>query len=134
MSPPGRPKGELHRSAQREGEKHTNRGAAAEVLAAEFLIARGLTIVARNYRCRSGEIDLIVRDRETLVFVEVRLRSSAAFGGAAASITAAKRQRIARAARHYLAKLGHEPPCRFDAVLLDALDLQRIEWLVDIAV
>ncbi len=133
MSPPARPKGELHRTAQRKGEKRTDRGAAAEALAAEFLIARGLTLVARNYRCRSGEIDLIVRDREMLVFVEVRLRSSAAFGGAAASITLTKRQRIARAARHYLAGLGHEPACRFDAVLLDALDLQRIEWLVDIA-
>jgi putative endonuclease len=58
-----------------------NRGAAAEALAAEFLVARGLIILERNYRCRSGEIDLIVRDRDTLVFVEVRLRSSAAFGG-----------------------------------------------------
>ena len=106
-----------------------NRGAAAEALAAEFLVARGLVILVRNYRCRIGEVDLIARDRETLVFVEVRLRSSAAFGGAAASITANKRQRIARAAKHYLGKLGHEPPCRFDAILLDALDSQRIEWL-----
>jgi putative endonuclease len=111
-----------------------NRGAAAEALAAEFLAARGLAILARNYRCRSGEIDLIARDRETLVFVEVRLRSSAAFGGAAASITAAKRQRIARAARHYLATLGREPPCRFDAILLDALDSQHIEWMIDVEV
>jgi putative endonuclease len=110
-----------------------NRGAAAEALAAEYLAARGLAILVRNYRCRSGEIDLIARDRDTLVFVEVRLRSSAAFGGAAASITAAKRRRIARAARHYLAMLGREPPCRFDAILLDALDSQRIEWLVDVA-
>jgi putative endonuclease len=106
-----------------------NRGAAAEALAAEFLVARGLVILTRNYRCRSGEVDLIARDRDTLVFVEVRLRSSAAFGGAGASITASKRQRIARAAKHYLGKLGHEPPCRFDAILLDALDSQRIEWL-----
>ena len=110
-----------------------NRGAAAEALAAEFLVARGLAIVERNYRCRRGEIDLIARDRDTLVFVEVRLRSSTAFGGAAASITAAKRQRIARAARHYLATFRQEPPCRFDAILLDALDSRRIEWLVDVA-
>jgi putative endonuclease len=111
-----------------------NRGAAAEALAADFLVGRGLTIVERNFRCRTGEIDLIARERETLVFVEVRLRRSAAFGGAAASITAAKRQRMARAARFYLATLGHEPPCRFDAILLDALDVQRVEWLVDIDV
>jgi putative endonuclease len=109
-----------------------NRGAAAETLAAEFLVKRGVEIIARNYRCRGGEIDLIARDRDMLVFVEVRLRSNAAFGGAAASITVAKRRRLARAAGHYLAKLGREPPCRFDAILLDALDPDRIEWLVDI--
>jgi len=109
-----------------------NRGAAAETLAADFLAGRGVEIIARNYRCRGGEIDLIARDRDTLVFVEVRLRSSAKFGGAAASITATKRRRLARAAGHYLAKLGREPPCRFDAILLDSLDPDRIEWVVDI--
>ena len=109
-----------------------NRGAAAETLAAEFLVRRGVEIIARNYRCRGGEIDLIARDRDMLVFVEVRLRSNAAFGGAAESITAAKRRRLARAAGYYLATLGREPPCRFDAILLDALDSDRIEWLVDI--
>lgn len=109
-----------------------NRGAAAEALAAEFLQARGLTIAARNYRCRGGEIDLVARDGETLIFVEVRLRSDAAFGGAAESITAAKRRRLAFAAAHYLSRLNREPPCRFDAILLDALDPGRIEWLVDI--
>ncbi len=109
-----------------------NRGAAAEALAANFLTARGVEIIARNYRCRGGEIDLIAHDRDTLVFVEVRLRSSAAFGGAAASITATKRRRLARAAGHYLAQLGREPPCRFDAILLDSLDPDRIEWVVDI--
>lgn len=109
-----------------------NRGPAAEALAAEFLQARGLAIVERNYRCRGGEIDLIARDGETLIFVEVRMRSGAAFGGAAASITAAKRRRLAFAALHYLARLDREPPCRFDAVLLAGLDPRRIEWLVDI--
>ncbi|MGH8799565.1 MAG: YraN family protein [Casimicrobiaceae bacterium] len=110
-----------------------NRGAAAEALAAEFLQVCGLAIVERNYRCRGGEIDLIARDGDTLVFVEVRLRSSAAFGGAAASITAAKRRRLALAAAHYLARLNREPPpCRFDAILLATLDPGRIEWLVDI--
>ena len=106
-----------------------NRGAAAEGLAAKFLAARGLVIVQRNYRCRGGEIDLIVRDGEVLVFVEVRLRRNQAFGTAAESITAAKRRRLRLAARHYLARLGREPPCRFDAVLLDALETKNIEWL-----
>jgi putative endonuclease len=107
-------------------------GAAAEALAARFLQTRGLTVVARNYRCRGGEIDLIAQDGSTLVFVEVRLRRGSAFGGAAASITAAKRRRFALAARHYLGRLGREPPCRFDAILLDGLASERIEWLRDI--
>ncbi|HTP47327.1 MAG TPA: YraN family protein [Casimicrobiaceae bacterium] len=110
-----------------------NSGAAAEALAASFLQARGLEIVARNYRCRGGEIDLVARDGSTLVFVEVRLRRGSAFGGAAASITAAKRRRLTHAARHYLGRLGREPPCRFDAILLDNLASARIEWLRDIA-
>jgi putative endonuclease len=109
-----------------------NRGAAAEALAAEFLQARGLTIVARNYRCRGGEIDLIASDGDTLIFVEVRLRSDAAFGGAAESITAAKKKRLTFAAAHYLSRLKQEPPCRFDAILLSSLDPGQIEWLVDI--
>src|SRR5689334_1011373 len=110
-----------------------NRGAAAEALAAEFLQAQGLSIVARNYRC-GGEIDLIASDGETLIFVEVRLRSDAAFGGAAESITAAKKKRLTFAAAHYLSRLKparREPPCRFDAILMATLDPARIEWLVD---
>ena len=106
-----------------------NRGAVAETLAARFLIARGLAIVRRNYRCRGGEIDLIARDGETLVFVEVRLRRNRAFGDAAESITVAKRRRLRLAAGHYLAGLAREPPCRFDAILLDALTAESIEWL-----
>lgn len=105
-----------------------DRGARAEALAAEFLRGQGLVLVARNFRTRQGEIDLIARDRDVLVFVEVRLRSRSAFGGAAASITSAKRTRLTLAARAYLAQLAHEPPCRFDAVLLDGLDPTRIAW------
>jgi putative endonuclease len=107
-------------------------GAEAEALAAEFLESRGLTIVKRNYRCRGGEIDIIARQGATLVFVEVRLRSSSAFGGARASITAAKRRRLKFAAGLFLSGLSREPECRFDAILLDGLDIARIEWLVDI--
>ncbi len=106
-----------------------NRGAAAEALAATFLAAQGLAIVGRNYRCRGGEIDIIARDGRTLVFVEVRMRRNRAFGGAAESITATKRRRLRLAASHYLARLRSEPPCRFDAILLDALASERIEWL-----
>jgi putative endonuclease len=106
-------------------------GERAEALAAEFLAAQGLSILQRNFRRRCGELDLIARDGDTLVFVEVRLRTRSDFGGAGASITAKKRARIAAAAGLYLARLSRTPPCRFDAVLLDAIDPTRIEWIRD---
>jgi len=107
-------------------------GDRAETLAAQFLMRRGLVIVARNFRTREGEIDLVARDGATLVFVEVRMRRSQDFGGAAASITARKRERLAKAASAYLAMLGREPPCRFDAILLRGLDASTIEWRRDV--
>ena len=103
-------------------------GHVAEQLAGQYLTRQGLVIVARNYRCRGGEVDLICRDGATLVFVEVRLRSSGRFGGAAASITPRKQARIILAARHYLTGRA-ECLCRFDAVLLDVPDPARITWL-----
>jgi putative endonuclease len=106
------------------------RGNLAEALAADYLQARGLRLIERNYSCRLGEIDLILADGPALVFAEVRLRRNLDYGGAAASITAAKRQRILRAARHYLSGRP-ERPCRFDVILLDALDPARIEWIKD---
>lgn len=109
-----------------------NRGAAAEQLAADYLSAQGLRVVARNYRVRGGEVDLICEHGPALVFVEVRLRTSDRFGGAAASIGAAKQQRLILAARHYLmanSRRAGERPCRFDAVLLDSLDAARIDWI-----
>ena len=107
-------------------------GHRAETLAAQFLMRQGLVIVARNFRTRAGEIDLIARDGTTFVFVEVRMRRSQQFGGAAASITASKRERLAKAANAYLAMLGREPPCRFDAILLRGLDASTIEWQRDV--
>jgi len=106
------------------------RGNLAEALAADWLQARGLRLMQRNYSCRLGEIDLVLADGDTLVFAEVRLRRNLDYGGAAASIIAAKRQRILRAARHYLSGRP-ERPCRFDVILLDALDPDRIEWIKD---
>jgi putative endonuclease len=107
---------------------HLLRGAAAEVLAEKFLIKRGLRIMARNFRVKGGEIDLICADGNTTVFVEVRLREGSGFGGAAASITAHKQRRLILAARHWLVKHG-ECACRFDCVLLGGLDPAKIEWL-----
>jgi putative endonuclease len=101
-------------------------GSAAEEEAARYLARRGVEILARNYRTRLGEIDLVAREGETLLFVEVRLRRGARYGGAAASIDGRKRMRIERAARQYLARLGREPACRFDVVTLDG---DNVEWL-----
>ncbi len=103
-------------------------GPRAEALAAEYLARQGLTIVARNFRTRFGEIDLIAKDGSTLVFVEVRMRSSRRFGGALESITAQKRARMIAAARGYLAMIGGEPACRFDAILMQRLDAACIDW------
>jgi putative endonuclease len=104
------------------------RGVEAEAMAAAFLEHNGLKILARNYRCRLGEIDLVAREGDTTVFVEVRSRRSSAFGGAAASITAAKRQRLLKAARHYISRQRALPQCRFDALLIQG-EPPRIEWL-----
>jgi putative endonuclease len=103
-------------------------GARAEALAAEYLMRQGLTIVGRNFRTRFGEIDLIARHAGVLVFVEVRMRSSPDFGGAIESISATKRTRLVAAAKGYLATLGREPPCRFDAILMQRLAPESIEW------
>ena len=107
-------------------------GVAAEALAASYLTGRGLSIIARNYRCRFGEIDLIARDGDAVVFVEVRLRRNRNFGGAGASIDYGKQKKLIATAQHFLARQRVIPRCRFDAVLLDALDSSRIEWLRDI--
>lgn len=102
------------------------RGQAAEERAARYLKAQGLALLARNWRCQFGEIDLILRDGATVVFVEVRSRHRSAYGGAAESITAQKRARLQRAAAAYLAQSGHRGACRFDAVLIDG---ERLTWL-----
>jgi len=105
------------------------RGSAAEDLALRFLLAQGLRLRTRNYACRMGEIDLVLQDGDTLVFVEVRQRRSRAYGGAAESITAGKRARLLAAARHFLGRERQLPECRFDAVLVDGAG--RLRWIRD---
>ena len=112
-------------------------GDAAEDAALRHLQRHGLRLLQRNFRTPGrggGEIDLIMREPDgTVVFVEVRQRASASRGGAGASITGVKQRRIVFAARHFLLRLGSEPPCRFDVVLLqgpgDGADAPGIEWL-----
>lgn len=107
-----------------------DRGRPDENLAAAFLENHGLRILERNYRCRFGEIDLVAAADTVLVFVEVRARRSDRFGGAAGSITAAKRRRVVAAARHYLATHRVRAACRFDVVLIQGEE-RRVEWLAD---
>lgn len=122
------PDGSAKRKASTSGQQ-------AEDLAARFLQQQGLCLLTRNYCCRGGEIDLICRSGKVLVFVEVRLRGSAAYGGAAASITPTKQRRIVLAAQHYLTThAASESDCRFDCILFDgpdSLSNNRIEWIRD---
>ena len=106
-------------------------GDAAEDAAAKHLAAAGCRIVARNARYRDGEVDLIARERDVLVFVEVRMRVSLRFGGAAVSVNTLKQKRIARAAQHWLlGEYGERwPACRFDVVTVDGSG--TIEWIRD---
>jgi putative endonuclease len=119
--------------AERAGDGAKARGDAAEARALAHLQRHGLALVQRNYRVaagprsRGGEVDLILRERDgTLVFVEVRARRDASFGGAAASVGAAKQRRLVFAAMHYLRRFGAPPPCRFDVV---AIEGDALTWL-----
>ncbi|WP_394809223.1 YraN family protein [Nitrosomonas sp.] len=105
------------------------KGSDAEQIAVSYLQRQHLLLIARNYHCRFGEIDLIMRDGTTLVFIEVRMRANETFGGAAASITTAKQAKLLRTARHYLSGLNSEPLCRFDALLLSGSNGKEIEWI-----
>ena len=104
-------------------------GARAEDLCADLLRRAGLTLVERNWRCRHGEIDLIAEEGATLVFAEVRMRSKPGLGGAAESVTAAKRARLIAAARLYLTRRP-QSSCRFDVFLVEG-PAARVEWIRD---
>ncbi len=105
-----------------------NPGLPAENLAASYLIERGLKLLVKNYHSRFGEIDLIMQDENTLVFVEVRLRTTQRFGNAGASITKQKQAKLIRTALHYLQQHG-QVACRFDAVLMNKADVDHLVWL-----
>lgn len=103
-------------------------GMLAEDLALAHLESRGLVLLKRNFRCRMGEIDLVMRDGATIVFVEVRLRSRGSFASAAESVDVRKQRRIITAARFYLSGRP-DAPCRFDCVLLERPSPDAIEWI-----
>ncbi len=111
---------------------HLYRGLQGEQLAAKYLQAQGLTIVAKNVRYRYGEIDLIAKDKQTLVFIEVRIRQAQALVSAAESITPSKQKKWRLAAQQYLQTHYTQPPdCRFDAICISINSQQKthIDWL-----
>lgn len=101
-------------------------GQAAEAKAAEFLQAQGLVVLERNFSCKTGEIDLILQDGKELVFAEVRFRKNSNFGGAAASVTPAKQQRLQLTASFYLGSWRQPPACRFDVLAMTYNNQQQI--------
>lgn len=111
-----------------------SRGKEAESQALKWLLSKKLTLIVANYSCRQGEIDLIMQDRDVLVFIEVRLRSNKHFGGAANSVDYKKQQKIAIAAQHFL--MCHtkysQYSCRFDVIAFESIsaDIQPI-WYKD---
>lgn len=107
-------------------------GQAGEQRALEHLLTQGLKLISRNYRCKLGEIDLVMNDSGYLVFIEVRARTRTDFGGGLSSITYAKRQKIIKATSHYLLtqKINEQQPIRFDVVSIDG-QLGAITWLKD---
>jgi putative endonuclease len=101
-------------------------GDAAEDLALHYLQQQGLTLLQRNFRCKGGEIDLVMQESGALVFVEVRKRADTRYGGAAASVTGRKQARLIIAAQVFLQRYRSPPACRFDVI---AIDGTAIDWL-----
>lgn len=105
-------------------------GQQAEQRACAFLENKGLKLLARNYRCTFGEIDLIMRDDEVVVFVEVRKRSDSYFASAIESVDLTKQRKLIKTATHYLQKQHwfDKVPCRFDII---GITQDQIEWIQD---
>ena len=119
----------------RQESTRAEKGAAAEDQALEYLLQEGLSLIERNFRCRQGEIDLIMRDDDCTVFVEVRFRSSNRFLSAALSVDERKQTKIANTAAYYLGRHPHlcDYPVRFDVIAIDRAGNApgRIQWMKD---
>ena len=102
-------------------------GSEKERRACAYLENNGLRLLERNYRCRRGEIDLVMRDAEDLVFVEVRYRTTSRYGTPAETVDTHKQRRLAAAAAHYLQYNPTNLPCRFDVVAVSGSN--RIDWI-----
>lgn len=108
-------------------------GAAAEALARSHLERQGLRLLAQNWSCKRGELDLVMLDAGTVVFVEVRYRRHSAWGGAAASVDARKREKLSLAAQYFLQQESRwaKYPCRFDviAITADSKNPAHLDWI-----
>jgi putative endonuclease len=106
---------------------HLIRGESAEEQAHKFLINKGLSPVCRNYRCKQGELDLIMTDHQTLVIIEVRFRKTDQYGSAAETVTRAKQSRIIAATHIYLSSYKADRPVRFDVIAISGNG--NVEWI-----
>lgn len=106
---------------------HLISGKTAEDKACDYLIKNGLKLIARNFRCKAGELDLIMKDGNTVVIAEVRYRKSDAYGSALESVTAQKQAKIIAAAQFYLSTLRTDNPVRFDVVAISGNG--GIDWI-----
>ncbi len=117
-------------------------GATAEEAAAQYLQRQGLKLIERNYRCRRGEIDLIMSDEQQLIFVEVRYRKNSRFGHAAETVNPRKQKKVISAASHYLNGQSESTRCRFDVIAINgssdtdkiqdtAEKFANIDWLIN---
>jgi putative endonuclease len=104
-------------------------GKHGEDIALKYLLQQNLILITKNFHSRFGEIDLIMKDHDTLVFIEVRKRLGG-IDAAIASITPAKQRKLVKAAQYYLVKVGYDVACRFDAIVMDSK--QNIQWLKNI--
>jgi len=107
----------------------SERGREAEHLALAFLQKQGLRLLAQNWRCRSGELDLVLLDKDTVVFTEVRYRNSSRYGGAAQSVDGRKQRKLVRSAQQFLQQHSalNNQPCRFDVVALG--EAAQPQWI-----
>jgi putative endonuclease len=116
----------LDRILPKPAARHLQQGSLAERQARQYLAAQGLKFVRSNFRCRRGEIDLIMQDRETLVFVEVRYRHNVDYGTPLETVTRRKQSRIIAATRYYLSQYPGNPAVRFDVV---AISGDKLDWV-----
>ncbi|MCP4991138.1 MAG: YraN family protein [Colwellia sp.] len=111
----------------------TDKGQVTEQFAEDFLIKQGLLPINKNYRCRQGEVDLIMREGDTFVFVEVKYRKSTRFGGAIAAISATKQKKVKHCVTFYLQQAGlneYNTPCRIDVIALEGdINQPVVTWL-----